>query len=179
MTGALYNITNAASLQNAFTVSGATGSSTAINVMALTDDALIQQFYNAIAPSNLAYYIENVSSSPPNLPATLSGYYNFLSFNPPFERNIQKQIDDLGLTNSSLLLVDSVNIAKSLQENNELTNNVIGSYGYLYFNATGDRSFKYFTIATLSGTVWPITRLYNLSTEQVPQEMKSAPYVVL
>jgi len=175
LTGAIYNINNTTDIDNALTASNAKTSSTGITVMTFTTTSLRNYFYNAISTGNSGYYIENVTATPPPIASSLAGNYYFSAFNPVFERNVEDLVSDVGINNTSFFLFDSLNMANSLAYTNSLTSGVIGSYGYLYFNATGDRTYYNYTISSFDGSDWSIDRQYLVTNETPSQLLRGSP----
>lgn len=139
-----------------------------ISVVTLADTELSDSFRNAVINSKkLGNYIDNFGPVPTLIDPRLKDIYFFFSFEPPYERNIKKQIETLGLENTVTPLYDAVNIALAFSEkydlltkenshksNNKYIKDIIGAYGYLYFTENGDRSFIYYTVRVFKGDYW-------------------------
>ena len=133
-----------------------------LSVVSLVEQNLIDTFVNSLSNSSKqANYIDNVSSTPKELPNDIINIYYFIGYEPTYERNVQKLIDDLGISNVSTTLIDAINMAQSFKINNNY-DNVIGSYGYLYFDSVNDRSTVYFTIRLFNGFSWEPVIAYQI-----------------
>jgi len=120
-----------------------------------------------VATQPNGYFIEHYPSLP-NISSGLQNRIFGILYEPLFERNVQKQINALGIENSFLPMFDTVNIAERIASDGDnalaISQNpnttLIGSQGYLYFNSVYDRIFSYYNRFSFDGTNWIITNQY-------------------
>ena len=125
-----------------------------VSVLSIVNNVLINTFNEKLSASlKLGNYIESASPTPKNLNSNIVDIYYFIGYEPAFERNVQAQINALGITNTSPNLIDAINMALSFSINNNY-DNVIGSFGYLYFNEVGDKTKIFYTLRRFDGSTW-------------------------
>lgn len=122
--------------------------------LSASDDQIIEYFHNRVNNYNYGYFIEYFGSLT-DLGSNLTDRYYFVIYQSVYERNVAKLVNNFGLTNTYLGLVDCINMANS---NN--INDVIGSYGYLYFNEVGDRNFPFYYVYKWNGSEWNSEIIY-------------------
>lgn len=123
-------------------------------VLSASTTDLIDAFHQAVAGEGKSGYFIEYYASLPNLDPTLADRYTFVLFEPQFERNVQKIIDQVGEENTFLPVIDAVNVAESLRKVKNISLDTIGSNGYLYFDAVGDRDVIFYNIYDLLSEGW-------------------------
>lgn len=152
-----------------------TANDSTFTVLSASTSGVIDAFHQLVGTSTYGYFMEYYATLP-SLPAPLVGRYYFVLYQPPYERNIQKMIDTMGIEQSFLPLIDMIHMARDIDTSSRCKSGVqirsVGSYGYLYFDNVLDRDFPFYTVYILtssgSDTIWDplyITVSYGINTD--------------
>lgn len=129
-----------------------------LGIIGVVNPIINNNLYSLLNQTNVGSFIQTLSTTLPLLGSSTTNFY-YMRFNPPYERNIQQQLDTLGNV-ASLPLYDSVSMATQISQTGTF-DPLIGSYGYSYFTTNGDKNFIVYAIYIYNGS-WSVYSIYNI-----------------
>lgn len=134
----------------------------------VSDRQIYLDNYAATFGQNNVDQIDNIGDAPPTFSQQqkndLNGKYYFLFFNKEVSRIVQELLDNVA--NASTLIYDAMRMGFTLSLSGDLSKDLVGSVGYLYFNSSNDRNNPSYTFSLLNNNEFKKNIIYSLIESQ-------------